>query len=199
MEIFNIRVYDLEESAVASGFPKLVKYPTAEEFSAAVLQVKKEGLENDHMKRLVRLASFEDGSGHKSALKGIIVNFNITAPVKWWMQAQRYNHFDIVSSMSTQHKLKELVELNTVRFSKDTSMEVIESFLHYVHQNKELSTAELSQASPMGIELCSRVTTNYLQLRTMWKQRHTHPLKEWQDFCKVIETLPYSTQLITNK
>ena len=199
MEIFSINVYDLEESAVASGFAKVSKYPTAPEFSAAVAQAKEEGINNDHIKRLIKLSSFADGSGHKNALKGIAVNFNVTAPIKWWMQAQRYSHFDIVSSMSTQHRLKELIKTGCIRFSKDTSLEVISSFFNYFYNNEDAPNSELSQAAPLGLELCSRITTNYLQLRTMWVQRHNHPLTEWQDFCKVIEKLPYAEYLICNK
>ena len=199
MEIFNIRVYNLEESAVASGFAKVSKYPTASEFDAAVDLARKLGPESDHMKRLFRLASYGDGSGHKNALKGVQVCFNVTAPIKWWMQAQRYSHFDIVSSMSTQHRLKELIKTGTIRFSADTSMDVINRFFSFFYENEDATTAELSQSAPMGLELCAHISTNYLQLRTIWVQRHTHPLEEWKRFCEVIETLPYAEYLISNK
>ena len=50
---------------------------------------------------------------------------------------------------------------------------------------------------PQGIELFMRVSTNYLQLRTIYKQRKNHKLREdWGAFCEWIETLPYANELI---
>ena len=50
---------------------------------------------------------------------------------------------------------------------------------------------------PMGTELFMRVSTNYEQLATIYKQRKYHKLKEdWGEFCKFIEGLPYAKELI---
>lgn len=45
---------------------------------------------------------------------------------------------------------------------------------------------------PMGLHLTARMTTNYLQLKTMYAQRQHHKSKEWQEFCKWVNTLPMS-------
>ena len=45
---------------------------------------------------------------------------------------------------------------------------------------------------PMGLHLTARMTTNYLQLKTMSARRHHHKSKEWQEFCKWVNTLPMS-------
>ena len=52
---------------------------------------------------------------------------------------------------------------------------------------------------PMGLHLTARMTTNYRQLKTIYKQRRTHTLPEWQAFCDWIETLPYSELIIGDK
>lgn len=50
---------------------------------------------------------------------------------------------------------------------------------------------------PMGAELWVHVSTNYEQLATIYKQRKNHKLKEdWGYFCKWVENLPYSKELI---
>ena len=49
---------------------------------------------------------------------------------------------------------------------------------------------------PSGYIKWMGISTNYLQLKTIYKQRKTHKLQEWKDFCAWIETLPMS-QLIT--
>ena len=41
------------------------------------------------------------------------------------------------------------------------------------------------------------VMLNYETLANIYKWRHDHKLDEWQEFCKWIETLPYS-DLITS-
>jgi hypothetical protein len=48
---------------------------------------------------------------------------------------------------------------------------------------------------PMGLELWGRMTTNYLQLKTIYKQRRNHKSKEWQYFCDWIEHLPFSKMI----
>lgn len=198
MRISNIKVYDLEESIVASGFPKLCKYPTSEEFTVATVSVSKDGRESDHLKRMIKLSSAPDGSGHKNALKGILVAMNIQASNKWWIQAERYSHFNIVSSMSTQHRLRELIDNDEISFARDTSLVAISDFIIYANENPDLSSSELSFSVPAGMELTARVTTNYLQLRTMWMQRKDHKLWEWRNFCDTIATLPYADVFITN-
>lgn len=49
---------------------------------------------------------------------------------------------------------------------------------------------------PMGLEMWMRVSLNYEQLATIYKQRRYHKLKEWHIFCDWIETLPYAKELI---
>ena len=53
---------------------------------------------------------------------------------------------------------------------------------------------------PMGYELWTRISTNYLQLKTMWNQRckHRHKLKDWEEFGEFIKTLPMAEELIIN-
>ena len=40
-------------------------------------------------------------------------------------------------------------------------------------------------------------TANYAVLRNIYFQRQHHKLSEWHQFCKWVETLPYSADLIT--
>ena len=53
---------------------------------------------------------------------------------------------------------------------------------------------------PMGLELFMRCSTNYLQLKTIYRQRKGHKLKEdWGAFLSFIEELPYAKELIIGK
>jgi len=49
---------------------------------------------------------------------------------------------------------------------------------------------------PMGLEQIMSVSTNYLQLKTIYNQRRHHKLDDWQVFCDWIETLPMAKELI---
>ena len=40
-------------------------------------------------------------------------------------------------------------------------------------------------------------TSSYQALRSIYFQRRFHILRQWKDFCKVIEGLPYASRLIT--
>ena len=51
-------------------------------------------------------------------------------------------------------------------------------------------------SNPVGFTYTMRITTNYRQLKTIYKQRRNHRLPEWREFCEWIERLPCS-DLIT--
>ena len=56
----------------------------------------------------------------------------------------------------------------------------------------KLRYLQILYSNPAGFELTARMTTNYRQLKTIYTQRRSHRLPEWQDFCRWIETLPHS-------
>lgn len=56
---------------------------------------------------------------------------------------------------------------------------------------------EIRQILPQGYNCKYTWSGNYEVLANMYKSRKNHKLDEWREFCKVIETLPYS-ELITN-
>ncbi len=100
LKITDTKVYGLEESIIASGYPKNAQLE---------LPVYKEDVitEND-INRIRKLASCKLGTGHDSALKGIIVQANVRFPLYWLKQFQRYHFVDIVSSSSTMHCILEM-------------------------------------------------------------------------------------------
>lgn len=71
-----------------------------------------------------------------------------------------------------------------------------------IAEYKEAPTAEkelvILDSLPTGFLLTARMTTNYLQLKTIYRQRKMHKHPYWRAFCKWIETLPYHT-FITGK
>ena len=201
MNISNIGIYDFNESIVASGLPMMAEYSEKWFENEVELLAKCADItSNPHFKRAVKLASNPAGSGHCNFLSGITVAMNVTATNVWWMQMERYHFVQIVSSQSKMHRLKQMVmEGNKYPFDKKTDIDAI-CVLHCLGEDEDADDEKLVYSCPMGLELTARITTNYLQLKTIWNQRHNHKLTEWKDFCRFIESLPFAPELIiTNK
>ena len=117
MKIENLRVYGLEESVLASGYP-MYKYTLSEEefnsradkiaWDIALVEEFDKELTPDIF-RASNLGNTPIGSGHSQFLIGVIAQFDLEIPIKVWTEAQRYHFLDFVSSMSTMHKLKDLL------------------------------------------------------------------------------------------
>ena len=51
---------------------------------------------------------------------------------------------------------------------------------------------KLLLSCPVGLNLTARVSTNYLQLKTIYRQRKNHRLPHWHVFCDMVKELPYA-------
>lgn len=152
--------------------------------------------------RASRLGCTRNGEGHDNFLKGIIVQMDVTAPLFWWKQAQRYHWFDFISSQSTMHCLLKFdIAAQCV---SDTDPRVIEIIKLLVDEYQQLpDDAALKKAKwrqlvatlPSGFCLGASMTTNYQQLKTMYYQRKDHKLSEWHDFARWCESLPHFSEL----
>lgn len=197
MNITNFNVYDLAESIVASGFPMQSEF-SEEKFKSDTTEVLESiitGTDNKHVDRMLRLASTPTGSGHANALSGILVSVNITATIKWWEQFQRYHFKQIVSSMSTMHRLRKMAIEGSLQFDPNTDKYCVDSFAQLA-KDPAVTDEQLAYSCPTGLLLTARITTNYLQLRTAYMQRRNHKLEEWHTLCKWIESLPMAKELI---
>ena len=110
MIITNLKIYDFEESMLASGYAMMVNIPQGEEredeISNVTLDVimRNEG-NNKHLKRGMRLVKAPLNSGHPNFLSGILVSMDVTFSNKVWTEWQRYHFQQIVTSQSCMHKI----------------------------------------------------------------------------------------------
>lgn len=188
LEIRNWAVYDLKESVIACRNAMRTSVPeySEEEFEKG-------------MERAKILANSPSGSGHQTFLSGIRVSFDLIYPNYVSPELQRYHFIDIVTSSSKMHRLTKMDMDNC--FNKYVSEESKEQMKRLVGEYNENPSYEnfmrVVSNCPQGIELFMRVSTNYLQLRTIYRQRKNHKLKEdWGAFCSFIESLPYAKELI---
>ena len=184
MKTENEEILGIESALKASGYPKQVYTDREEDM-------------NEMLSRGSRLGSCRTGAGHDCYLKGIVVQVDITAPQYWWLQFGRYHFADIVSSQSKMHKI---LNMNIAKqcneyVSQDAITEICNRIDLYNQHPSDENYQRVVANTPMGLMLKARITTNYLQLKTMYKQRKHHKLEEWTIFCDWILELPYFEQL----
>ena len=204
--ITNYKVYDLEETLVASGYAMIEDYTedkVVDEQNTIILSQNTEEFNaNKHVKRALKLSKAPLNSGHVSFAKGIVVNMDITFTNKAWIEFQRYHFADIITGMSTMHRISKF-DLDEA-FNEYTDPQIIERLKElqetYLATKDKEDYLKLLYSTPAGLEMTGRVTTNYLQLMNMWQQRHNHRLPEWRQFCdELLEKLPlFKEFLIAN-
>lgn len=178
--ISNWYVYGMDESIRASKYPKAVDISKT----------------NDWVTDTVKsLAKAPAGSGHDNFLKGIIVQFDLTFTKQAWSEAERYHFLEFVSSQSTMHRITKF-DLDS-QYIRYVDPQIIERMKQLVSEYNENPTEEnwlkIIYSNPVGFRLTARMTTNYQQLKTIYRQRKNHRLPEWQEFCSWIDNnLPAS-------
>ena len=195
-KIANVCIYGLNESKVAAGYPMRTE----------IGDVDADIISRKYPKSIDKLATCKAGSGNDNFLKGIIVQFNLTLSLKAWLQAERYNWLDFVSSCSTMHCITKMdIRSQCNKYVWKTTINQLERAVIYYNSVEDKNSEEAKEMFlniiyniPSGFELTARMTTNYLQLKTIYAQRRYHKLPCWQMFCDWIEELPYS-EWITGK
>ncbi|NLI94331.1 MAG: hypothetical protein GX350_00765 [Erysipelotrichaceae bacterium] len=187
-KIENTHVYGLERAVKASGNPMRTVIET-------------DAPHEKDFARAIRLGATRGGEGHDNYLKGILVHMDVTAPLYWWKEAQRYHWFDFISSQSTMHMLLKFdIEQRCV---KEVDPRILDIIRELVGQYNELSDDKEAQKAkwreivaslPSGFCLSATMTTNYQQLKTMYRQRRGHKLIEWHHFCEWCDSLPYFSE-----
>lgn len=187
-KIENTEVFGLNKSIIASGNAMRIqmddntKDPSGKDYN-----------------RASKLGNTEVGAGHDNFLNGIIVQFDIYAPLAMWKQIQRYHFLDFVSSQSTMHKLtqfniKDCCVSDVDSRILDIYQEMLDDYNSDTLKDKK-KWRKLVMSLPCGFVLGATMTTNYRQLKTMYFQRKHHKLKEWDAFCKWVEELPQFKEL----
>lgn len=206
MKIENLKVYDLEESLIASGYPMRTEL------------VDTHAGDKD-IKRCINLTKASNGNGaHGQWMTGVRVAFDLTCTNKMWVEAERYRFLEFVSSQSTMHRITKF-DLNTtyneyvdprviaimwekVKQYNAICDELAQTPAEDVYNTNRLNTLktqkylEILYTNPAGFELTARMTTNYRCLLNIYVQRHNHRLPEWREFCQELLKLPMFSDLV---
>lgn len=187
MKISNLKVYDLEESILASGYPMRT-------------DLQDRPLDEKDYKRIKNLVKASNGNGaHGQWLTGVRVAFDLTCTNKMWVEAERYRFLEFVSSQSTMHRIAQFdVRSQCNEYVDEQIINRIEQIRKEYLANPTMENyRKLLYNIPSGFELTARLTTNYRCLLNIYIQRRDHRLLEWQEFCKYIyENLPFFKELV---
>lgn len=149
------------------------------------------------------------GTDHRKFMRMMPVYVRITAPLYWWKEFDTYKVGTVANSCSTMHKIQ-AKEFTVGDFSCEhmdiaskTCLETTIGYLNLfrqsflVNHDKDIWW-QMIQLLPSSYNQTRNVMLNYEVLANMYHSRKNHKLDEWQEFCKWIETLPYS-KLITGE
>lgn len=208
MKVENVRIYDLEESLIAAGYPMRTV--------AEIGELGEKDLKRGH--NLSKACDRGNGA-HGQFMTGIRVNFDLTFTNKAWVEAERYRFLEFVSSQSTMHRITkfnlreqyneyvdsriiDIMEEKVAEYNKLVKMRDNLSEYAAEQLKKDLNDAitkkylQILYSNPAGFNITARMTTNYRCLKNIYIQRKNHRLPEWREFCKWIETLPSFEELI---
>ena len=221
IKVENIDVYGLEHAVRASRNP-MNSWDKSDSFARKSYTNMKQDFfigEND-MNLAKKL--YHAGVPHRTYLRMINVWMDVTAPLYWWKEADRYTIGKAQVSTSTMHKI------HTKEFTLD-------DFSHE-HLSDEVNTAEENVwvngkcITPLGLleltvetlnaqrklylkdkdkkywwQLIQSLPTTYNQKRTIMMsyevvvkiidERSGHRLDEWNDFVEILKNLPYIKEI----
>lgn len=169
------------------------------------------------MKSLVKA-----GTDHSKFMRMINITLDITAPLYWWKEFDTYKVGTVRNSCSTMHKITEkeftlddfshehltLSHTEDFPLGKCDSIDILKETIKYLNMYRERYNNaddtdwkkrywwQMIQLLPSSYNQRATVQLNYVVLRNMYHSRKNHKLDEWVEFCKWIETLPYSELII---
>lgn len=186
MRISNLKVYDLEESLIASGYPM-----------AAVIE-KRDPIEKDFKRGLNLTKASRTNGAHAQWLTGVRVNFDLTFSNKAWVEAERYRFLEFVSSQSTMHRISKMdISANCNEYVDPCILAIVNELKEkYLETKDKEDYLRLLYNIPAGFELTARMTTNYRCLLNIYNQRRNHRLPEWREFCEELLELPHFKELV---
>lgn len=162
----------------------------------------------------------EAGTDHRKYMRMMPVYARITAPLYWWKEFDTYKVGTVSNSCSTMHKIqaKEFTLENfSIEHLKTGSIICLNDIIDELNKYRDKfinfnslgysddiydpeRKAEIKkdiwwqmiQLLPSSYNQTRNIMMNYEVLANIYKARKNHKLDEWREFCKWIETLPYS-------
>lgn len=187
-----------------------------------------EGMELGYADKMLMMRLVRSGNDHSKFRRMINVTCDINAPLYWWKEFDTYKVGTVANSCSTMHKIAskkfELSDFSTehllgvhvgyeepapgvaIAYLQPSSIDIMKSVISMLNYNRDKYNEthdkqywwQMIQLLPSSYNQKRTVQLNYQVLANMYAARKEHKLDEWRDFCKWVESLPYS-EIITMK
>lgn len=151
---------------------------------------------------------YKAGTEHRTYARMIYVCMDITAPLYWWKEMDRYTVGKSQVSTSTMHKIH-AKEFTLDDFSHEHLTLISEECLLgtiSVLNNYRRSFVSNLKDKTMWWQMIQLLPSSYNQKRTICmsyevvfkiiKERTGHKLDEWNEFVEILKDLPYVREII---
>lgn len=193
----NIKVYDLEESLRAAGYPMRTDLESYKSSDHDIVRAK----------QLVKASRFN--AAHAQFLSGITVNFDLTFSNKAFVEAERYRFLFFVSSQSSMLCITKFsLRAQCNEYVDERIIAIVQEYIDKYNalegpktemekEYKNWLYLKILYNIPAGFQLTARMSTNYRCLLNIYNQRHNHRLPEWREFCQqLLDELPYFKEFV---
>ena len=164
----------------------------------------------DLLKRLTKA-----GVPHRTFLRMIVVWMDITAPLYWWKEADRYTVGKAQVSTSTMHTIHKkeftLDDFSHEKMSEGMRNVLLLSVIPQLNESRELYLYKRNKPAVWDYEnkinwwdMIQMLPSSYNQKRTVMmsyevclkiiEERTGHRLDEWNSFVEILKRLPYMEQ-----
>ena len=156
---------------------------------------------------------YKAGVEHRTYARMIYVWMDITAPLYWWKEMDRYGVGKSQVSTSTMHKIhaKEftLDDFSHDHLTKD-GLEVLQCVIERLNVSRMFFNAldgpvvkqywwDMIQLLPSSYNQKRTVCMSYEVVFKIIKERTGHRLDEWNTFVEILKCLPYVKEMIGEK
>lgn len=150
------------------------------------------------------------GVEHRTFARMINVYMDVTAPLYWWKEMDRYRIGKEQISTSTMHKIH-AQEFSLDDFSHEHLDEpgtrILEVLIGVLNCERDIFNAtksknywwQMIQLLPSSYNQKRTLMLSYETILKIIRERKSHKLDEWRDFCEVLERLPYVSELLEEK
>ena len=150
---------------------------------------------------------YKAGVEHRTYARMIYVWMDITAPLYWWKEADRYSIGKSQVSTSTMHKIQ-AKEFTRSDFScehlEQHNLIVLDAVIDAL--NSERRNYNFGKLKSQWWQMIQLLPSSYNQKRTICmsyevvfkiiKERTGHKLDEWNEFVEILRDLPYVKEMM---
>ena len=150
---------------------------------------------------------YNAGVEHRTYARMIQVSMDITAPLYWWKEMDRYTVGKSQVSCSTMHKIHarvfdfddfscEHLKGSSLLTLKSIIEDLNESRMRYLETKDKEDWWQMIQLLPSSYNQKRTICMSYEVVFKIIKERTGHMLDEWNEFVDILKQLPYVEEII---